>query len=125
MQSRVGSSLLPVLVVQSGVERSAEGFVKVKQFLTPLCPCLPPLTSVLTSWSRRRRRRSLQRSVMFAKRKLDCLGNLQGASCFANDPKRLKQLRDQLELASSISAINKAQADDRQAKTEMVIEFVF
>ena len=51
-----------------------------------------------------------------AKRKLDVLGELQGASCFANDPKRLKQLQDQLELADSISSINKAQADEKNNK---------
>ena len=51
-----------------------------------------------------------------AKRKLDVLGELQGASCFANDPKRLKQLQDQLELADSISSINKAQADEKNHK---------
>jgi hypothetical protein len=54
----------------------------------------------------------------YAKRKLDCLGALQGASCFANDPKRLKLLRDQLELASSIASINKAQAEEKHVKAQ-------
>ena len=42
-----------------------------------------------------------------AKRKLDALGNVRAHCGAANDPKRMKRLREQLALADSVSEISK------------------
>lgn len=50
-----------------------------------------------------------------AKRKLDALGNVRGASGFANDEARLKRLRSQLQLAESLATIANAAAHEKAA----------
>ena len=42
-----------------------------------------------------------------AKRKLDALGNVRAHCGMANDPKRIKRLEEQLDLASSLVEISK------------------
>lgn len=53
-----------------------------------------------------------------AKRKLDSLGNLRGASGLANDEQRNERLMNQLNLAKSLAAISKeTQSEAAQAKS--------
>eukprot|EP00966_Prymnesium_polylepis_P004990 114293-Prymnesium_polylepis.1 len=52
-----------------------------------------------------------------AKRKLDALGNVRGDCAFANDPIRMKQLRNQLQLADSLGEISKETAAEKATKT--------
>jgi hypothetical protein len=42
-----------------------------------------------------------------AKRKLDSLGNVRAHCGMANDPKRIQRLKEQLNLANSLSEISK------------------
>ena len=51
-----------------------------------------------------------------AKRKLDAMGNVRGTCGFANDPERLKRLKSQLQLADSLSEINKVTAEEKALK---------
>lgn len=51
-----------------------------------------------------------------AKRKMDALGNLRGESGFANDVERLKRLKSQLELATSMAEIDKETAAEKATK---------
>ena len=56
--------------------------------------------------------------VNMAKRKLDSLGNLRGASGLANDDQRKQRLMNQLNLAKSLAAISKeTQSEAAQAKS--------
>jgi hypothetical protein len=50
------------------------------------------------------------------KRKLDALGNMRGASGFANDEDRQKRLRAQLDLADSLADISKQTSNERALK---------
>ena len=51
-----------------------------------------------------------------AKRKLDAIGNVRGACGWANDPKRLKLLKSQLNLTASIAEISRITATEQSAK---------
>ena len=51
-----------------------------------------------------------------AKRKLDALGNLRGECGFANDPTRMKRLKAQIDLATSLAEISRATTKDATAK---------
>ncbi len=57
-----------------------------------------------------------------AKRKPSALDNLQEASSIANDSKRLKLLREQLELAVSISSINATQIVESRRAASHIME---
>jgi len=61
-----------------------------------------------------------------AKRKLDAVGNLRGVSGFANDPKRLKALKAQLDISVSLADISRsaarAEAEKKAKQTNNLIE---
>ena len=60
-----------------------------------------------------------------AKRKLDALGNIRGECGWANDEKRLKRLKNTLELATSIAEINKITASEKaQAQSESTLKLI-
>ena len=60
-----------------------------------------------------------------AKRKLDALGNVRAQCGFANDPVRMKKLKNQLCLADSLGEINRQDAAQKAAtKSAAVTELV-
>lgn len=60
-----------------------------------------------------------------AKRKLDALGNIRGASGFANDPERLKALKAQLDISVSLADIAKATAAaEAEKKSQLTAELI-
>ena len=54
----------------------------------------------------------------FAARKISILGEQVGACCIANDPKRLRLMQQQLNLASSIESIKSTKRDATAAKLD-------
>ena len=54
------------------------------------------------------------------KRKLDALGLIRGSSGFANDPRRLKLLSNQLQMAESLAEISSK--DEAQKKTDKAVK---
>jgi hypothetical protein len=54
-----------------------------------------------------------------AKRKLDNLGYARGESGFANDPERIKRLKNQLHLTESLAAISKETANTKAANASV------
>jgi hypothetical protein len=64
-------------------------------------------------------------SIGLSKRKLDALSAVRGQSGFLNDDLRLSKMRDQLDLAASLSAVRQEEAQAKRAKKDAAVFGLF